>query len=87
METEVKNTSREDKDLPSIIKDKMIIYRDRWCRPSEINEQEKTELEKQNKRFKRNHRGEIIISAKLKEKYCSKNENTHIENWVGNSQR
>lgn len=61
-----------------IEEDKLIVYKGRWRRPHSINENEKKDIERSNQRFSKNYRGDILISAKLKEKYCSKSKETNM---------
>lgn len=74
--TEEEERISEEKKKP--LEDKIIVYKGKWRRQDKLSEEEVKDRERKNTRFTTNHRGAILLSAKLKEKSCTKNKRTNL---------
>lgn len=61
----------------SIPEDKIVRLKGVWKKTSDMTTEDKENIKKANTRFSMNHRGEAIVTAKLKEKYCCKNKESN----------
>lgn len=64
---------RKESVAKQIPEEKYMRIKRKWVKSSEIGESDKEELVKGKGKFNSNHRGDVIISAKLREKFCSRN--------------
>lgn len=58
--------------------EKYIIVKGKWGKYNDFSEKGLTEVDKKRARFGANHRGEAIVSARLKDELCSKNKGANL---------
>lgn len=66
---------RKEEERPE---EKYIQCNGKWVRSCDMDEEEKERITKGKGRFGANHRGGIIVSARLMEKYCTRNKEANI---------